>query len=109
MWAVHPNSTKKQTKLTSLIVKNVPAGSTVSASCPKACAKKSLKKTAVGGNVTLTAILGKKPLKVGTLITVIISKPGSTSAVKVLKIQPHKSPTVKTQCQPEGASKPGSC
>ena len=72
------NSTKKQTKLTSLVVKNVPAGATVSASCPKSCAKKTFKKTGASGNVSLAALI-KKPLKVGTKITVTVSKPGSSS------------------------------
>ena len=104
----YANSTKKQTKLTSLVVKNVPAGATVTASCPKSCAKKSFKKTNAKGTVSLAPLL-KKPLKAGTLITVIVSKPGSTSAVKILKIQPRKSPTVTTRCQPEGTTKPTAC
>jgi len=90
------NSTKKQTKLTSLVVKNVPAGSTVSAACPKSCAKKTFKKTGASGNVSLAALI-KKPLKVGTTITVTVSKPGYTSVVKTLKVQPRKSPTLTTR------------
>ena len=72
------NSTKTSTKLTSLIVKNVPAGSTVTAKCPKGCAKKSVKKTNASGQVSLSALI-KKPLKVNTVITVTVSKPGSSS------------------------------
>lgn len=90
------NSTKKQTTLTSLVVKNVPAGATVSASCPKSCAKKTFKKTGASGNVSLAALI-KKPLKVGTTITVTVSKPGYTSVVKTLKVRPRKSPTLTTR------------
>ena len=43
------------------------------------------------------------------MITVVVSKPGSGSAVKILKIRARKSPQLTTQCQPEGASKPAAC
>jgi hypothetical protein len=104
----YANSTKKSTKLTSLVLKDVPLGSTVTALCRKSCAKKSFKKTRASGTVSLKPLLSK-PLKVGTLITVTVSKPGAISAVKILKIQPRKSPTVTTRCQPQGAAKPTRC
>ena len=53
--------------------------------------------------------LARRPLKVDTTITVIVSKPGHTSAVKVLEIRARKAPLVTTQCQPEGASEPVAC
>ena len=102
------NSTKKQTKLTSLVVKNVPAGSTVTAKCPKGCAKKSFEKKGASGQVSLATLI-KKPLKVKTVITVVVSKPGSGSAVKILKIRSRKSPQLTSQCQPVGAAKPAAC
>ena len=102
------NSTKKQTKLTNLVVKNVPAGSTVTAKCPKGCAKKSFEKKGASGQVSLAALI-KKPLKVKTVITVVVSKPGSGSAVKILKIRSRKSPQLTSQCQPVGAAKPAAC
>ncbi len=102
------NSTKKQTKLTSLVVKNVPAGSTVTAKCPKGCAKKSFTKTNASGQVSLATLI-KKPVKVNAVITVVISKPGSGSAVKILKIRARKSPKLTSQCQPVGATKPAAC
>ena len=43
------------------------------------------------------------------MITVVVSKPGSSSAVKILKIRPRKAPQLTTQCQPVGASKPTAC
>ncbi|MDA0179933.1 Ig-like domain-containing protein [Solirubrobacter phytolaccae] len=93
------SSTKKQTKLTSLVVKGVPAGSTVSA--------KGFKKTNAAGIVSLKS-LTKKPLKAGSTITVTVSHPAMSSAIKTLKILPRKSPVVTTQCQPPG-SKPKPC
>lgn len=93
------SSTKKQTKLTSLLIRDVPAGSTVSA--------KGFKKTNASGTVSLKSLL-KKPYKAGATITVTISHPAMSTAIKTLKILPRKSPVVSTQCQPAG-TKPKAC
>ncbi|HEX6021766.1 MAG TPA: Ig-like domain-containing protein [Solirubrobacter sp.] len=103
------NATSKSTKLTRLVVKNVPAGSTVTAKCKKGCAKKSFTKKNASGQVSLSALIKKKRLKVNTTITVVISKPGMGSAVKILKIRARKSPKLTAQCQPVGAPKPTAC
>jgi uncharacterized repeat protein (TIGR02543 family) len=102
------SSLAKATKLAGLVVKNIPAGATVTVKCPKGCAKKSFKKAKVSGQLSLQIVV-KKPLKLGTKLTVIVSKPGSSSAVKVLTIRARKAPLVTTQCQPEGSSKPAAC
>jgi hypothetical protein len=102
-------STARATKLTNFVVKNVPVGATVTVTCPTGCAKKRFKKTtARGGRLLLKRVL-KKKLNVGTEITVIVSKPGASSAVKVLTIRARKAPLVTTLCQPEGSSKPAAC
>jgi hypothetical protein len=102
------DSTRTHTKLTSLVVKGVPRGATVTASCRKQCSAKTFKKTHAFGKVSLARLI-RKPLKVGSTIRVTVSRPGSTSAIKTLKIRPHKAPSVTTRCQPEGASKPTAC
>ena len=90
-------------------MRGVPAGATVTVSCLKGCGKKSLKRFVKrGGRISLKA-LARRPLKVDTTITVIVSKPGHTSAVKVLEIRARMAPLVTTQCQPEGASEPVAC
>jgi hypothetical protein len=102
-------STRRATKLANFLVRNLPAGSTVTVTCPKGCAKKKLsKKVKVGGRLLLKPLV-KKPLKLGTEITVVVSKPGFSSAVKVLEIRARKAPLVTTLCQPEGSSKPVAC
>ena len=53
--------------------------------------------------------LVKRALKVDTTVTVTVSKPGASSAVKVLTIRARKAPLVETQCQPEGAPAPVAC
>ena len=57
---------KRTTKVGKVTVNSVPSGSTVTAVCPKGCAKKKLVKRNVSGNVSLTQLTGKKPLKAKT-------------------------------------------
>jgi Big-like domain-containing protein len=102
-------STARATKLANLVVRNVPRGATVTVTCPKGCAKKRYTRRNVsGGSLHLKRVL-KKRIKVGTEITVIVSKPGASSAVKVLTIRARKAPLVTTLCQPEGSSEPAAC
>ncbi|HEX5910156.1 MAG TPA: Ig-like domain-containing protein [Thermoleophilaceae bacterium] len=102
-------SLSRATKLSNFVVRGVPAGATVTVSCVKGCTKKALKRFVKrAGRISLKA-LARRPLKVDTTITVIVSKPGHTSAVKVLEIRARKAPLVTTQCQPEGASEPSAC
>ena len=102
-------SLSRATKLSNFVVRGVPAGATVTVRCVKGCTKKALKRfVRRAGRISLKA-LARRPLKVDTTITVIVSKPGHTSAVKVLEIRARKAPLVTTQCQPEGASEPVAC
>jgi hypothetical protein len=102
-------SLSRATKLSNFVVRGVPAGATVTVSCLKGCGKKSLKRFVKrAGRISLKA-LALRPLKVDTTITVVVSKPGHTSAVKVLEIRARKAPLVTTQCQPEGAPRPVDC
>ena len=85
--------TKRYTRLTRLVVKDVPKGATVTATCKKGCAKKSYVKRNAGGTVSLSPLIGKR-LKAGTVITVVVSQAGKLPATKTLKIRPSKRPTV---------------
>jgi len=102
-------SAARVTKIVGLVVKNIPAGGTVTVTCPSGCARKGYRKTKrKGGELRLTPVTRKK-LKVGTEIRVVVSKPGMSSAVKVLTIRARKAPLVSTLCQPEGSPKPAAC
>ena len=68
---------KRTTKVGKVTINSVPSGSTVTAVCPKGCAKKKLVKRNVSGSVSVTQLTGKKPLKVKTKITVTISNGGT--------------------------------
>jgi len=102
-------SAARATKIVGLVVKNIPAGATVSVSCPSGCTKKTYRKTMRKGGQLRLAPVTRKKLKVGTEIRVVVSKPGMSSAVKVLTIRARKAPLVTTLCQPEGSHKPAAC
>jgi hypothetical protein len=87
----YKNATKRFTRLTRLVVKNVPKGATVTATCKKGCAKKSFVKRNASGTVSLSKLIGKR-LKAGTVIKVVVSQPGKVSATKTLKIRAGKRP-----------------
>jgi hypothetical protein len=84
---------KTATKFTTLQVKNVPFGATVSVTCkgkgcPSGLKGKGFTKTNAFGTVTLAKFI-KKPLKAGNVVTVVVSKPGAINAVKILKVRAH--------------------
>ena len=104
----YPKSTARTTTFDKLTVEDVPAGATVTALCPKGCAKKRFVKARAAGRVTLKSLI-RRPLKVNTVITVIVSKPGAVSAVKVFKVRSRRAPRITSLCLADGARKPGAC
>ncbi len=102
-------SAQRATKLTNVVVKGVPAGAAITVRCAKGCRQKVLRRFVKAGGRVVLKRLALRPLKVGSTITIIVSKAGFTSAVKVLTIRARMAPVVTTQCQPEGASKPVGC
>ncbi len=101
-------STRAATRLANLLVKGIPAGATVSVKCPSGCARKTYRKFKRNGGQLLLSPVLKRKLKVGTEITITVSKPGAGSAVKVLTIRSRKAPLVTTLCQLKG-EKPVAC
>ncbi|MBE2317472.1 putative metal-binding motif-containing protein [Solirubrobacter sp. CPCC 204708] len=111
--AFFAHATKKTTKLSTLQVKNVPLGATVTVTCAgKACPKglkgKGFTKKNAFGTVSLKPFIAK-PFRVGDAITVTVSKPGAINAVKVLTVRAAKKPQIATRCLPPGAAKPVAC
>ena len=103
------SAAKKTTRLSALNVTAVPAGATVKATCPKGCSAKSYTVTKKkAGTVSLKAFI-KRPLKVGTKITVVTTKPGTIGSHKVLTIRARKRPSVTARCLPPGVTRPQAC
>jgi hypothetical protein len=111
--AFFSTASKKTTKFTSLSVKNVPLGATVTVTCkgkgcPKGLKGKGFTKKNAFGTVSLSKFI-KKPLKAKDVITVVVSKPNAIAAIKVLTIRAAKKPLIGTKCQPPGAKSPVAC
>jgi len=101
-------ATAKSTRLTRLTVTGVPTGASLVATCTgKGCPRKRTFTSTRAGAVSLTPF--RTTLRPGAKITVRVTKPGATGAVKVLTIRKKKPPLVTTLCLPPGASKPTSC
>jgi hypothetical protein len=86
----------RTTRLTSLTVQHVAKGATVAVKCPKGCAKKTFLKRNASGTVSLKTLV-TKPLKVGTTLTVTVTKVGSSGLTKTLKIRSRRAPSVATK------------
>jgi hypothetical protein len=104
---------KKTTKFTTLQVKNVPLGATVTVTCkgkgcPSGLKGKGFTKKNAFGTVTLAKFI-KKPLKAKDVITIIVSKPNAINAVKIMTVRASKKPLITTKCQPPGAKSPVAC
>jgi len=103
----------KTTTLNLLTVRDVPRGSTVTATCKRKNGKrckgiKRFVKRNARGDVKLKRFL-RKPLRPGTVIEVRVTKRGFIGAVKRLKTRLRKRPTITTRCLPPGAKKPKRC
>src|SRR4051794_5528713 len=102
------NAGANSTKFSSLVVKSFPKGSTVTVTCKQGCSAKSLTKRNAKSPLSLKSFI-RKPLKAGTVITVVVSRAGSISSVKILTVRARKAPAVKTLCQAPGAKQPRAC
>jgi Putative metal-binding motif len=120
-------ASSRSTKFTKLKLSGVPAGSTItvtclSRTCPSALlhkvkAKKGHRTRLVHrplvlrhehGTVDLKSLI-RKPLRAGTTLRFVVTKPGTIGAVKVLTVRQRKAPTIATQCLQPGAKKPAHC
>jgi hypothetical protein len=105
----------RYTTLKKIQVKNVPSGSKVKANCKRGkskCAgraKKAFTKKKAPRVVSLNKRYKGVKLKVGTKITVKVTKSQNIGSVKIVKIRKRKEPKVTTRCLPPGTKKPQKC
>lgn len=86
------------TRFVTFTVKNVPAGSTVTAACKgKACGK-SAKQTVTNAKGTVVLKKLQRAFNVGSVIEVRITRPGMQGMVRVLTIRKRKAPAAATKC-----------
>ena len=110
-----------KTTLGGFNVKNVPFGSTVTVTCVAGTCPAVLYKKVKGKKVKQALVITKafgtvslkklvsKPLKAGTVLEILVSKPGAIGAVKRLTIRKGKKPTLTSRCLPPGAKKSVAC
>ena len=91
---------KKSTTFSSLSVKGVPAGATVKVTCKGTCPKKSVTIVSPKGGTVALKAYRKKALKVGTTLTIAVTKAGMTGMAKIIKIRASKRPSVTTKTLP---------
>ena len=94
------SATSKATKFSSLVLRDLSAGTTVVVTCkgkrcPKGLKGKGFTKKNASGNVSLKTFI-KKALPVGTVIKVVATKAGATTVTKTLTIRKKKAPVVKS-------------
>jgi hypothetical protein len=103
-----PGGSDSTPRLTRLSVTGVPAGASLIATCTGGgCPRKHTFRSGRAGSIALTPF--RTALRPGAKITVRVTKPGTTGAVKVLTIRRNKPPLITTLCLPPGTSKPTSC
>jgi hypothetical protein len=115
-WLFFPG---KLTRVTTLVVKPVPAGTTVTLSCTSAkhakkanrCPfrKKTIAVKAPTGKLSLAKYFKKRKLAPGTKIEVRATKPGTIGVVSRYTTRNRKIPSVKNLCLPPGATTAGKC
>ncbi len=94
-----PKPGAKFTKFTVFLVKNVPAGSKIVATCKgKACGKKPPKQTVTNAKGTVRLKKFQRKFKVGSVIEVRVTKSGMQGIVKQVKINKKKNPSIITKC-----------
>jgi hypothetical protein len=118
------SSSNTATKFTRLTLGGVPSGATVTVTCLKGACPSSLVTHKKKGKKTVTVAkplvlktsgtvsLGKlisKPLKAGTQLQVLVTKPGAIGAAKIFTVSKRKAPTVTTKCVAVGATKASAC
>jgi hypothetical protein len=105
----------RSTTLTRLQVKDVPRGAKVTATCAfkrSKCpgkARRPFRVRRAAGTVSLNRRYKGVSLRVGTTITVTVTRPRSIGAVKRLEIRRSKPPKVTDRCLPPGAQRPSPC
>ena len=95
-------------RLTRFNVKGAPSGARVSVKCPKYCARKTYVKRSARGTIKLrTPLFGHRRIRVGTKVTVTVTRAGAIGAVKEWTMRRgRQGPRITTRCLPPGTTKP---
>ena len=95
-------ASRTSTKLGSLTLSRIAAGATVKVTCTKGCSAKRWTTTPKKSTLSLKRFI-RRSIKVGRIIRVEVSKPGTIASVKTLKMRRKKAPLLTSRCLPPGA------
>jgi hypothetical protein len=84
------------TRFRTLRLERIGTGSTVTVSCPKGCSRTAMTRRNVSGVLSLTSF-AKRPLRVGTRITVTIATPGRAAQTLTLTVRASKAPRLQSR------------
>lgn len=89
-------ASKRDTRFSTLSLKGVPSGATISIKCTGGCPRKQATITGKRGTVALTAFRNRA-IKAGAKLTISVTKPGTVGVAKVVTIRASKRPTIITK------------
>ena len=101
-------ASRTSTQLGSLTLSRIAAGATVTVTCTKGCSAKRWTTTPKKSTLSLKRFI-RRSIKVGRIIRVEVSKPGTIASVKTLKMRRKKAPLLTSRCLPPGAKSPQRC
>jgi len=87
---------KRDTRFSTLSLKGVPSGATITVKCTGGCPRKTATIKGKRGTVAITAFRNRA-LKAGAKLTIEVTKPGSVGTSKVVTIRASKRPTIVTK------------
>jgi hypothetical protein len=87
---------KRSTRFSTLSLKGVPSGATITIKCTGGCPRKQARITGKRGTVALTAFRNRA-IRAGAKLTIEVTKPGSIGTAKVVTIRAGKRPTIVTK------------
>ena len=95
-------------RLTRFNVKGAPRNARLTVKCPKHCSRKSYTVRKTKGTVKLkTKLFGGRRIRVGTKVTVTVTRAGEIGAVKQWTMRSGRhAPRITTRCLPPGTKKP---
>jgi hypothetical protein len=87
---------RRNTRFTRLSVRGVPKGATVRVTCSKGCSRKAVTFRRSGA-ISLMRF-ARRPLRVGTKLSVRVTRAGTLGVVKTLTVRASKRPGIATTC-----------
>jgi hypothetical protein len=89
-------ASKRDTRFSTLSLKGVPSGATITIKCTGGCPRKRATITGKRGTVALAAFRNRA-IKAGAKLTIEVTKPGAIGTAKVVTIRSSKRPSIATK------------